>query len=100
MVLRKNVVVLVYAPNNCYTRVVPLAEAEEVTVNCQDGLWFDGGGTIRQIGEHRNCGLDSVREGVIGVYDRSLIEQLNSMLHAAEYATRQPPCMADMAEGD
>ncbi len=94
-VSKKNIVVLVYTVNNLSTKVVPLAEVEDVTVNCQDGLWFDGGGTIRQIGEHRNCGQNSVREGVIGVYDRSQIEQLNSMLHAASYATSRPPCPFD-----
>lgn len=94
-VLKRELVVLAYAENNCCVRILRLGKApEKILVNCRDGLWFYRG-TAHQIGEHRNCGPDSAREGVIGVYDGRRLEQLNSMLHAAEYATRPPPCPFD-----
>lgn len=93
----KNIVVLVYADNNRYTKVVLLSEVHEgIDVNCREGIWAEEDGTVHQIGEHRPCGRDARREGVIGVYDRSNIRQLNSILHAAAYATAEVhPCLLD-----
>jgi hypothetical protein len=95
-VLAENIVVLVYGDNNTVTKVVPICLAHEgIEVHCEEGIWKEENGTVHQIGEHRPCGRDAVRAGVIGVYDRSDIRQLNSMLYAAEYATRPPPCPFD-----
>lgn len=94
-VLAKNVVVLVYADNNTVS-VVPICLAHEgIKVYCRAGIWVEEDGTVHQIGEHRPCGRDAVRAGVIGVYDRSDIRQLNSMIAAARYATSAPPCLFD-----
>ena len=98
-VLRKNIVVLVYGENEGHVRVVGLGEvldSEELTVDIRgrDGFWTYRGET-HQIGEHRSCGVLSERRGVIGVYDRSRNEQLNSMLYAMCEATSHSPCLAD-----
>ena len=78
-----NLVFLVYASNTCFTNVVSeLPEGLEVDVGA--GSWTFDGETFK-IGEMRECEWGS-EWGVIGVFDRTSDEHLNSMVSAANEA--------------
>ena len=90
--------VLMYASNSCYTNVVgpddKRVREAKVTIDADSGTWTESksfgysGEQTYKIGESRHCGRGS-RWGVIGVYDRTDIAQLDSMVHAAREATQK-----------
>lgn len=95
---RKNLLALMYATNECYTRVVELDDKDlaksNLVVDEQRGVWslpkdWQDPKRTWKIGESRYVPHGS-RYGVIGVYDRSSTQQLDSMVHSAGEATRSP----------
>ncbi|MBU0907189.1 MAG: hypothetical protein KKD18_04345 [Nanoarchaeota archaeon] len=101
----KQLVVLAYADNTCYTRVLSLAEAREVDpalfVYPHKGTWSfmqrglsKPGYRERTIGEGI-AGERGSRGGIIGVYDATNLEHLNAMVHMAREATREPSSPLD-----
>lgn len=85
-VLTKNVVVLVYADDPRCVRPVPLSEAHEgIDVHCGTGEWRRNG-QIFKVGEHRPLTPED-RRGVIGVYDKSNLAQVEALLQAMYQAT-------------
>ncbi len=93
---RKNLIVLVYASNPCYTTVLELDDPQvlkaDVLIDEKKGTWarpFDhpyGNLKIHKIGEMHRC-ADSARGGAIGVYDRTNSGHLKAMVRAAQEAT-------------
>jgi hypothetical protein len=84
---KEDLVVLRFASNECYTNIVDLAKTDpkEVSVDEKKGTWkYEE--QIREIGQSRYID-PHCKYGVIGVYDRSLTEQLNSMVSASQNAT-------------
>jgi len=90
---RKNLVVLMYATNNCYPKVVNLEDAEKensFNVNCSEGKWSYRCWKDVKIGQSRNP-YDNFsykpKDGIIGVYDRLNTNHLNSLAHDAKEFT-------------
>ncbi len=83
---RSNLIALVYASNRCYTNVVPLNSEivkNDVVIDTARETWKPKqGGTIK-IGSSRNDKYGCV----IGIYDRTRIEHLSSMVRAGKEAT-------------
>lgn len=96
-------VALVFADNPCYTTVLELDSREarefKISVNLSKGTWTALEGkesTVRtdppvRIAEARRFdrGGRPVKEGVIGVFNRHLIDDLDSMVHASHAATER-----------
>lgn len=83
----KDLVILVYASNTCYTTVRSAEQnlPEGLEIDLDTCIWkFDG--TEYQIGQMRRCEY-GCRWGVIGVYDRQKIDHLNAMVHHSKEAT-------------
>ena len=93
-----NLVVLMYPPNTCYTRVVKFRgdKIDGLEVDIENEVWsytIDGSEGIF-IGRSRNlCGKG--RHGVIGVYDRMNIEHLNTLVFDGREATRDRLSLVD-----
>jgi len=96
----ENLVVLQYASNICYTELVKL-ELDKLpdgvlSVDLNEGTWeadipnfcYSTKRTLRFGDEKRKC-PDSCRFGTIGIYDKSNIVHLNTMLHDAQDATEE-----------
>lgn len=94
---RSDLVVLMYSENNCYTVVVladdPRVGKSGTTIDESNGTWtvpHPGDPALapqtKKIGESRYFEHGS-RWGVIGVYDRTKLEHLNSMVHNSQEAT-------------
>jgi len=85
----ENLVVLQYASNNCYLQVRDLLKMSGessiggscLSVDVKNGTWSYREWRDRQIGSSRGCSRND--SGVIGVYDRTDINQLSSMVHTA-----------------
>ena len=96
--LKRNLVFLMYSGNICYAKVVSKMP-EEIEVDLQKGTWSykekrlnHGGWQEFKIGSQvRHC-EDGCRGGMIGVYDRTNVQHLDSMVHAAGEATRSRGC--------
>jgi len=92
----ENLIILQYTSNICYTTVTPLdinnLPKEVLSVDTSNGTWkmvpSTSQKTLRIRHDMRRC-EDGCRGGVIGIYDRTNIEHLNSMPHAAKDATRE-----------
>ncbi len=89
---RENLIVLRYAFNECYTQVVSLEEPEvkkqKIIINELGGTWSRSGSeSTFKIGEpcypRYKCSYK-----IIGIYDRTKIEHLNTMVYAANEAVR------------
>ncbi len=85
---RKNLVALVYAPNRCYTKVVHLNDEivkNDVVINVARKTWKPklGNSQLFKIGDSRH----DQRGEVIGIYDRTLITHLGSMVRHGKEAT-------------
>ncbi len=98
----EDLVVLMYSPNVCYTKVVEFREnkIKGLTVDIEKGVWSYRGlenlliNTVNiSIGCSR-CTLDS-RYGVIGVYDRENINHLGNMVSNGIEATRDRFSLVD-----
>lgn len=94
---RSDLVVLMYSENNCYTIVVltddPRVEKSRATIDEKSDTWtapHPGDPALapqtQKIGEDRYFDRGS-RWGVIGVYDRTKLEHLNSMIRDSQEAT-------------
>lgn len=86
----KYFVVLLYAPNTCYTRVIELSEissADEPAVSFTKNTWSFKGREYK-IGEMRHC-EPGQKYGVIGVYNRFELDHLNAMVQHAQEATKE-----------
>ena len=99
MYQRENLIVLMYARNNCYTVIVspddPLVEEAKTIIDADTGTFTAPNPSLRgdvhtyRIGnESRHFSNHSYRSGTIGVYDRTNLAHLNNMVHTAESATR------------
>ena len=94
-----NLIVLEYRQNTCYTTVIPLEKAVEkykeqkLSVNKENSTW-NFKNRERKIGQSRSCERGS-RWGIIGVYDSSNIDQLNSMVSHSQEATSSSHGMGD-----
>jgi hypothetical protein len=95
--LRTNLVVLMYSENNCYTTVVvpddPRVTKAGVIIDEAHGTWkftgtaaWDIQNPVRQIGKGYVRQQGS-RWGVIGVFDRTSLDQLDSMNSYSKEAT-------------
>lgn len=106
MFKKEDLVVLMYSDNTCYTRVVTLEEAEQkprkssgyFKVDPKKGEWrreYRFRTVTKKIGE--SMYMDhGCRYGVIGVYDRTKIEHLDSMVYDGREATSsQGSCVDD-----
>jgi len=91
---RKDLVVLMYASNSCYTTLVgaddPKVSEAKVTIDAKAGTWTGQDPSYyavvtRPIGTSRYCDHRS-RWGVIGVYDRTNLTHLNQMISTAREA--------------
>ena len=94
---KKNLVVLCYASNTCYTTVVPLDENEQdVRVNIPKSCWsMVKTKRLYRIGEEmRHCD-NGCRGGVIGIYDRTNINHLDYMVHHSGEATESESSASD-----
>lgn len=76
-------VVLVYAPNSCYTQVKELHEVPDVNIT-DYGWMFDG--KQYKIGESRRCEW-GCRYGPITVIESTNIKDLDTLVHAVHEAT-------------
>jgi len=86
---RRNLVVLCFSPNICYTQVKGYERAHKehgLEVDLKEGTWTWNHNTYH-IGEARPL---NHKEGVIGVYNRASTQQLDSMVHKAREATQSP----------
>ena len=88
----ENLVVLQYASNNCYVRVVDLTQASigssSVSVDLQKSVWNYREWKDKRIGEARFLHSHENRFGVIGVYDKTNTTHLSSMVDSAIDAVR------------
>jgi len=93
---RKNLVVLMYASNTCYTTILepgdPLVLKADVLIDEGKETWarpISGSENLKiiKIGDSHRCDYGA-KWGAIGVYDRTNLNHLNSMVHAAREATR------------
>jgi hypothetical protein len=102
MFKRKNLLVLAYASNECYTALVRLSELEEaakrmnsvnsndLTINLKDGIWSFGQWHDFPIGQGRLRQPNHSRSGIIGVYDFSVYEHISRLVNDAQQAVEKP----------
>jgi len=103
----KNLIALIFADNTCYTKIVELSEVsgrkvhdpedgwwnwDKIELDLKKGTWKHGrkhgniGGACRYDGGSRNG------YGLIGIYDRTNIDHLDSMVHDGKEATTDHNC--------
>lgn len=95
-VIDKNIIVLKYAHNNCYTTLFSLKDIlkdindKEFSIDLEKGLWSYRWWKDNKIGESRskygNFGADV---GIIGVYDKSNLQHLENMKNASKEHTTE-----------
>ncbi len=97
----EDLVVLSYADNECYTNVRPLADfVNEIRVSLDDGgingmwAWMHFLTPIGRARAHFQ-GPYRPKGGVIGVFDRSSIDHLNAMIHAAREFVEESSVLDD-----
>jgi len=86
----KNLIVLTYGPNNCYMGVIEaekaLAKDKNLHIDLQKGTWHYGHFMEMDIG----CGYQASRNKselpFLGIYDKTEMNHLNSLAHAASAA--------------
>jgi hypothetical protein len=101
----ENLVALIYANNECYTNVVELSEVDQrpvtdpiegpwtwpkLVVDLEEGVWYQEGETPAKIGRahfRHHFGGSILKYGLIGVYDRTNIRHLNTMVSNSKEAT-------------
>jgi len=98
--LKEDLIVLMYASNNCYFEVVPYCdEIKDLSVDFIKGTWSYREWKNNQIGKARDFfykdGSGKFPEGIIGVYDRTKIKHLNSMIFDVIEARRDPHACSD-----
>ena len=94
---RRNLVVLCFSQNICYVQVIGYDRAHRehgLEVNINKGTWTWQHET-HFIGKARS--IDYYKEGVIGVYNRAITQQLDAMVSSAQEVTRgqEQRCLLD-----
>ncbi len=105
-VRKDNLVVLAYASNSCYVTVLELSKYEKMdpslVLDFRQGGWLNCSFNLTRFGDrrpeyyqkgpgyHQPC-----REGIIGIYDRTNLKHLKSMVFAATEATLGPGYQVD-----
>lgn len=84
----ENLVVLKYAPNECYVQVADFSEhKDEIGVDLVAGRWSWKEWKSVGLGQARNPynpkWNHKTKSGVIGVYDRTNVKHLDSLAHAS-----------------
>ena len=90
---KKNLIILKYATNECYTQVVDLRTSSDKNfkLDLENRVWSFKEEENIPIGNSSNPpGRGCGRYGIIGVYDKTKIEHLNSMVHNAREFTESP----------
>ncbi len=98
----RNLVVLSYSGNTCYTKLKELnidnLPAHVERVDLENGVWMFRSplerGTYKIGTESRICEY-GCRFGVIGIYDRTNIAHLKNMFCATHEAVRTPSSLLD-----
>ena len=104
MFLEENLVALIFASNTCYTEVVELSEVSGrkvhdpedgwwkwamIELDLEKGTWRHGKNKKGKIGG--SCRYESSGSrneyGLIGIYDKTNIKHLGSMVHDGKEAT-------------
>ena len=93
--LKEDLIVLMYASNNCYFEIVPYHDGiKNLSVDFIKGTWSYREWENNQIGKARDFfyknGIGRFNEGIIGVYNKTKIEHLNSMVFDIIEARRDP----------
>lgn len=85
----KDLIVLKYSPNVCYVRVVKADKVKEETfeIDLERMVWSFGGFKDVKIGQSRPT--HNAEYGIIGVYNRRDIRQLDTMVHDATEITNE-----------
>ena len=93
----ENLVVLMYAGNTCYTKVVVATNAQikGLRIRPEKSIWSYRDWKNVPIGKMRTIYKNASQFGVIGVYDKTMIEHLDSMVHDAVEAMRSDYPMED-----
>ncbi|MBI2451760.1 hypothetical protein HYV50_01635 [Candidatus Pacearchaeota archaeon] len=91
---KENLVVLKFEFNNCCVGVVGINEVKQdnFSMDLDRKTWSYQSWRDIPIGQRRslyNTHADEIREGIIGVYDRTKIGHLNSMIAAATESTSE-----------
>lgn len=88
---KQNLVFLVFTENPCYTEIVRKCP-KEVKLNLESRTWKFNGSKY-EIGKSRP--LLGYSYGVIGVYDQTNLEHLNSMLNDFKEVVKVPSYSMD-----
>ncbi|MBN1923151.1 MAG: hypothetical protein JW791_00100 [Nanoarchaeota archaeon] len=105
--LKENLVVLLYAFNNCYTLICDVDDLEKELISQQ--MRSDKGKPVTPLeidyeknewtwgryGSKIGNGIRGMSFGVIGVYDRRNIKHLSTMMYDSRNATQDPGCCFD-----
>ncbi len=80
----KNLIVLMFASNNCYPKVVDYkpGKIKGLKVDLKRMTWTFGTLKENKIGESRflGIGIEKEREGIIGIYTKDT-KQIDSLVH-------------------
>ena len=96
----EDLVVLKFAPNNCFVEVVDVSQIKEkdFKIDLEKKTWLYKGWGNNPIGRARNIrgrfGME-IKSGVIGVYDRNSTEQIDSLVASAQSCTYSKTDMYD-----
>ena len=87
----EDLVVLRYAQNECYTSVVAAADVEDdkFNIDLEKQVWSYREWENRKIGQGRPTHDVTDHYGIIGVYDRTNTNHLDSMVHDASESVRE-----------
>ena len=91
---KEDLIVLRYAQNTCYVNVALANEVHEgdFSIDLEKKIWSYQCWKDVPIGQQRSPYDDhsnKIKSGIIGVYDRSDIKQLSSMVHDAAESLRE-----------
>ncbi len=102
---RENLIVLMYASNNCCTKVVlpddPRVKESGAIIDEEKGIWSAPNSEdparepqIQKIGQSRHI-FRGCRHGVIGVYDRTNFKHLEAIVYDGCEAVRDTGSLID-----
>ncbi len=93
---RRNLVVLRYAFNECYTQVVTLTDSEvkkeKIVINERGGTWSKPGSLDAPFKIGKSCFPRQSSYEIIGIYDRTQLKHLDSMVHDSNEAIGDLRC--------
>ncbi|MDO8490077.1 MAG: hypothetical protein Q7S47_01515 [bacterium] len=86
----KDLVVLMYASNTCFTTVCSAkTEQPRLEIDPAKGVWTFDGRQYRISVDMRRC-EHGCRGGVIGVYDPREVQHINTMIRHSQEALERP----------